>query len=404
MDFVTIVLATAAVAGLYMAWNIGANDVANAMGTSVGSGALSVRHALIVAGVFELAGALLLGGRVTRTIGGGIVTPEVLGDEPIVVAIGMTACLIAAGLWLQFATSRGWPVSTTHAIVGAVLGFGLWSGGGAGVHWWVVLRIAASWILSPALGAALGFGIFTWIQRRLLHTADLGEPGAGRPAVFALAPVFAFVLVGATAGWLMTERMGWTWGVPTGAGSGVVAFAAMRAGMRKARQSGNVEHAFIAPQVLTACFVAFAHGSNDVANAVGPLAATFGAMSEGVREVVHVPFNVLLIGAFGIVLGLATYGYKVMATIGRSITALTPSRGFSAELATASTILLASRLGLPVSTTHTLVGAVIGVGLARSIGAVDLSVVRRIVVSWVFTLPVTCLLAMGIVAAIASFL
>ncbi len=398
MDGVTIVLAVAAVAGLYMAWNIGANDVANAMGTSVGSGALTVRRALLVAGVFELGGALLLGGRVTRTIGGGIVTAEVLGDDPLVVAVGMTMCLIAAGAWLQFATSRGWPVSTTHAIVGAVLGFGLWSGGGDGVRWNVILRIVASWLVSPALGGALGYGVFVLLRRTILRAPS------PQSVLRRVAPPLSFLLLGGVSFLLLHSRLEIVWAAVAAAGVAAGGSFAMWFAIRRGGPDAAIETLFIAPQVLTACFVAFAHGSNDVANAVGPLAAVFGAVREGVQTVVEVPPNVLLIGAFGIVLGLATYGFKVMQTIGRSITALTPSRGFAAELATATTILIASQLALPVSTTHTLVGAVIGVGLARSFGAVDTSVVRRIVLGWVVTVPFTAVLAMVLISIAVTLL
>ena len=406
MELTTIVLAVAAIAGLYMAWNIGANDVANAMGTSVGSGALTLRGAIIVAAIFEFGGAMLAGGTVTNTIRKGIVDVSALGGDPMVIAIGMTCCLLAAALWLNIATYAGWPVSTTHSIVGAVVGFGLIAGGFNAVNWWMLGKIAASWVISPLLGGLLGYFGFVFIKRRILnvHRPLLALRGWGPIMVF---PIFAILALSVLFKGLKPLKLDLALGPSIGVALAVGLLASIlsvplvRRSTRIASEDRDehtyrAERVFLVLQVMTACFVAFAHGSNDVANAVGPMAAVFGATSGELGAQVAVPHRILLIGAVGIVVGLATYGYKIMATIGKKITELTPSRGFAAEFGAATTIVIASKLGLPVSTTHTLVGAVIGVGLARGIGAINTKVVSGIVASWFITVPFTALLAAGL--------
>jgi PiT family inorganic phosphate transporter len=403
MELTTIVLAVAAVAGLYMAWNIGANDVANAMGTSVGSGALTLRRAIIVAAIFEFGGAMLVGGTVTKTIRKGIVDVASLGGDPMVIAIGMTCCLLAAALWLNIATYSGWPVSTTHSIVGAVVGFGLIAGGTDAVNWSVMGKIVASWVVSPLMGGFLGYASFVFIKRRILNVDRplLALRGWGPIMVF---PIFAILALSVLFKGLkplnldlpLAPALGIA--LATGLLASFVSVPLLRRFTRIASEDKEVriyraERVFLVLQVLTACFVAFAHGSNDVANAVGPMAAVFGATSGELGAKVAVPHRVLLIGAIGIVVGLATYGYKIMATVGKKITELTPSRGFAAEFGAATTIVLASKLGLPVSTTHTLVGAVIGVGFARGIGAINTRVVSGIVASWFITVPFTAILS-----------
>ena len=406
MEPTTIVLTVAAVAGLYMAWNIGANDVANAMGTSVGSGALTLRGAIIVAAIFEFGGAMLVGGTVTNTIRKGIVDMDALGGDPMVIAVGMTSCLLAAALWLNIATFAGWPVSTTHSIVGAVVGFGLIAGGFDAVNWGVMGKIAASWVVSPFLGGMLGYFGFVFIKRRILNVDRplLALRGWGPIMVF---PIFAILALSVLFKGLKPLKLDLALGPSLGIALAVGLLASMlsvpllRRATRLASEDRDehtyrAERVFLVLQVMTACFVAFAHGSNDVANAVGPMAAVFGATSGDIGAKVAVPHRVLLIGAIGIVVGLATYGYKIMATVGKKITELTPSRGFAAEFGAATTIVMASKLGLPVSTTHTLVGAVIGVGLARGIGAINMKVVSGIVASWFITVPFTAILAGGL--------
>jgi PiT family inorganic phosphate transporter len=403
MELTTIVLAVAAIAGLYMAWNIGANDVANAMGTSVGSGALTLRRAIMVAAIFEFGGAMLVGGTVTDTIRKGIVDVGEFGSDPMVIAIGMTCCLIAAALWLNLATYAGWPVSTTHSIVGAVVGFGLVAGGFDAVNWPVMAKIAASWVVSPLMGGFLGYFGFVFIKRRILNVERplLALRGWGPFMVF---PIFAILALSVLFKGLKPLKLdlalGPALGIAIAAGllASFISAPLLRrftatASEDKDHHTYRADRVFLVLQVLTACFVAFAHGSNDVANAVGPMAAVFGATSGALGAKVAVPYRVLLIGALGIVVGLATYGYKIMATVGKKITELTPSRGFAAEFGAATTIVLASKLGLPVSTTHTLVGAVIGVGFARGIGAINTRVVSGIIASWFITVPFTAILA-----------
>ena len=403
MDLNTTVLVIASIAGLYMAWNIGANDVANAMGTSVGSGALTLRGAIIVAAIFEFGGAMLVGGSVTNTIRKGIIDISALGPDPMVLAIGMTCCLLAAAIWLNIATYFGWPVSTTHSIVGAVVGFGVVAGGLDAVNWKVMGQIVASWVISPLCGGVLGGLGFVFIKRRILNVERplMALRGWGPIMVF---PIFSILTLSVIFKGLKPLKLDLDFGPSVGIALavGLLVSAISVPLLRRATHAveenkdahlNRAEKVFLVLQVITACFVAFAHGSNDVANAVGPMAAVYGALNDGVATKVTVPHRVLLIGAAGIVVGLATYGYKIMATVGEKITELTPSRGFAAEFGAATTIVVASKLGLPVSTTHTLVGAVIGVGFARGISAINMQVLRGIFASWFITVPFAAVLA-----------
>ena len=376
----TAVLAAATITGLYMAWNIGANDVANAMGTSVGSGALTLRRAIIVAAVFEFAGAMLVGGTVTETIQKGIVDLHAVSHQPLLIAIGMTCSLLAAAIWLNIATYMGWPVSTTHSIVGAVVGFGIVIGGLRVVDWGTMAFIAASWVLSPLLGGILAYILFTFLRARILN-ADRPLLALRGWGPFMIGPIFVVLTLSVVFKGLEPLHLDLSFGAAFGIACVVGLLAAfvsvplLRRATRSKRRDRDArlkqtERVFLVLQVMTACFVAFAHGSNDVANAVGPMAAVYGALEHGFAETVSVSYKILLIGAAGILFGLATYGYKIMATVGERITELTPSRGFVAEFAAATTIVTASKLGLPVSTTHTLVGAVVEVEAQRpSVGA-----------------------------------
>ncbi len=334
MDLLVIAII---LAGLYMAWNIGANDLANAMGTSVGTGALTIKQVIVIAAVFEFLGAVFFGKRVTSTIAKGIVPIDMISSvHPDIVVLGMLAAILAASFWITLATFYNLPVSTSHSIVGSVLGFGLIAAykgiiSFSDIHWAALVKIVASWFISPALGAILAFLIFSLIRNLYLHRAS------DMPAV---------------------------------------------------------EKKFIFLQLITACYIAFAHGSNDVANAVGPLSAALNVM--GITGTVtgagaEVPIWVLVMGGLGMVIGMATWGYKVVETIGSKITELTPTRGFSAQFATASVVLLHSYSSLPISTTHTLVGSVIGVGLAGGLAAVDLGVIWRIISSWIATVPIAAI-------------
>jgi PiT family inorganic phosphate transporter len=398
MEDAVVLLTLAAAFGLFMAWGIGANDVANAMGTSVGSRALTLKQAIIVAAVFEFAGAVLAGGQVTATVRKGIVDTSVFADSPELLVYGMLASLLAAGTWLLIASRFGWPVSTTHSIVGAIVGFAAVGIDVASVRWGVVGSIAASWVVSPLLAGLIAFALFMSVRRLIFESGDAFV--AARRYIPAYIFLVGFVIA------LVTLRKGlkhigldFSWGQSlTLAGVfGMFLTIVGAAAIRRIRYDivenedfhfASVERVFAVLMVFTACAMAFAHGSNDVANAIGPVAAVVSVIETGeVAQKSSVSVWILLIGGAGIVVGLITYGHRVMATIGERITELTPSRGFAATLAAAGTVVLASGTGLPISTTHTLVGAVLGVGLARGIAAIELPVVRTVFVSWIVTLP-----------------
>ncbi len=401
----TVLLGLVAIFGFYMAWGIGANDVANAMGTSVGARALTLRQAILIAVVFEFMGAFLAGGEVTSTIRKGIIDPAVFTDIPEQFVYGMTAALLAAATWLMIASMRGWPVSTTHSIVGAIVGFSSVAISVDAVNWVKVGSIAASWVVSPVLAGGLSFLLFTSVQKLILDHDNATERAIRLIPVYMWIVGFMISMVTLLKG---LKHVGAEVNLGTGSQFVDAALLSTIAGLlvatlgavllrRLAGRRGDVglEKVFGVLMIFTACSMAFAHGSNDVANAVGPLAAVVQTLRSGgeIAAQSAMPGWILLIGAAGIVVGLATFGWRVMKTIGQKITELTPSRGFAAELGAAGTVVLASGTGLPISTTHTLVGAVLGVGLARGINAVNLGVVRQIVVSWVVTLPVAAVLA-----------
>jgi PiT family inorganic phosphate transporter len=383
-----------------MAWGIGANDVANAMGTSVGARALTLAQAILVACIFEFAGAYLAGGEVTSTIRKGIIDPNLLQDSPDLLVFGMMSALLAAGTWLLIASSRGWPVSTTHSIVGAIVGFAAVGISVDAVSWSKVGSIVSSWVVSPLMSGTIAFVIFLSVQKLILNTDN--PFGNAKKYVPGYMFLVGFVIAMVTLlkglkhiGLSLSFGESLTYSIVIGLVIAIVGTFFLRKIENTPQQRGDVtfdgvEKVFAVLMVFTACAMAFAHGSNDVANAVGPLAAIASVIQSGGEIAVKssMPWWILLLGATGIVAGLATLGYKVIETVGRNITELTPSRGFAAELAAATTVVLASGTGLPISTTHTLVGAVLGVGLARGLSAVDFSVVGRIIVSWVVTLPV----------------
>ena len=391
----------AGVLALYMAWAIGANDVANAMGTSVGSGALTVGGAILAAAVFEFAGAFLAGGHVTDTVRKGMLDMTLVSREDLI--YGMLAALASAGTLLVAATRFGLPISTTHSIVGAIVGFGAVGIGFEAVEWAKVGQIALSWVTSPLLAGILAFIIFQITRSRILDTENpIAQVRKIGPIFF----FFVFFIIGLVTMFKglkplkldldLTEAL--IGSTLLGGLGAVIGFILIRrvdvVAQGKAHRFDQVERIFVILQIMTACAIAFAHGSNDVANSIGPLAAVAHAARE-IDFVGKVPVEpwMLAIGGIGIVIGLATWGYRVMETVGKRITELTPSRGFAAELAAATTIVLASRLGIPISTTHTLVGAVLGVGLARGIGAIDLRIVGKIMASWVATLPIAAILS-----------
>lgn len=387
---------------LYMAWATGANDVANAMGTSVGSGALTVRGAILVAGVLEFSGAFLAGGHVTETVRDGMLDMSLVSNDYLI--WGMLAALTSSGTLLLAATRLGLPISTTHTIVGSIVGFGAVAIGSDAIRWDKVGQIVLSWLTSPLMAGVLAYFIFGVTRSLILNREDpLARVRKIGPYFF----FYVFFVIGLvtlfkglkqldldlTVSQSLLAAMGLGF---VGTGLGAVLLRRAKEGHKDEDQRfSQTERVFVVLQILTACAVAFAHGSNDVANAIGPLAAIASAVREGAAVGSKAPVQpwMLAVGGLGIVVGLATWGYKVMETVGKRITELTPSRGFAAELATATTIVLASRLGIPVSTTHTLVGAVLGVGMARGIGAIDLRVVGQIVASWIATLPIAAALS-----------
>lgn len=421
--------------GFYMAWSIGSNDAANAMGTSVGSKAISFKEAVIIAAIFEFGGALLAGGDVANTMRKGILDPALFNSATMfpgghgaeIFAFGMMAALVAAAVWIHIAAFLGWPVSTTHSIVGAITGFGVVSVGVDHIAWTKLGKIVASWGFSPVLGGILAFISFSAI-RKLIFDADDPVKAVKKWSPVLTFPVFVVLALVTFFKGLsnipLAEKYGiqlWQMvgiaGIGALAASGIVWFILQRVDLESGRAARapdddeededesdakfrNVERVFRYLQVITACFVAFAHGSNDVANSIGPLAAIVSlfdgtSWAGGPIEMsVGVPVWVLALGGVGIVVGLATYGYRVIQTIGSKITDITPSRGFAAEFGAATTIMIGTKAGIPLSTTHTVVGSVIGVGFARGMNALNLKIIWDIVKSWIYTIPFTAVLTM----------
>ncbi len=402
----TVFLILAVIFGLFMTWGIGANDLANAMGTSVGAGAVTIKQAICIAIIFEFAGAVIAGGHVTSTIRKGIIDPSAIINSPEILVYGMLASLLAAAFWLMIASWKGWPVSTTHSIVGALIGFAIVGIGPEAVKWGKVGSVVASWLISPAVGGTISFLLVISTRKLIFDTSNPLQNAKRYAPLYVFLVGFIISLVTMFKG-LKHLNIDLNVGQSFGA---AFCFGLLTAGIgwyfiRKIKEDpeadrdfhfASVEKVFAPMMLFTACAMAFAHGSNDVANGIGPLAAVVSIVSSGgeVMQESALPLWVLLLGGGGIVLGLITLGYRVMLTVGRKITELTPSRGFCAELAAATTVVLASRTGLPVSTTHILVGSVLGVGLARGIGALDLRVVFNIIISWLVTLPAGAIMAM----------
>ena len=451
----TLLIVIILLSGFYMAWNIGANDVANAMGTSVGSGALSLRQAVVLAAILEFSGAFFFGSHVSKTMQDGIVNSEIFAGNPLLFVLGMLAALLGAGAWLQIASYFGWPVSTTHSIVGAIIGFAIAVGGLEAIQWENVIFIGCSWIFSPIIGGLLAFGIFNILRKKIFYSNNPIE------ATKKLAPILLFLVSSVLFLGILYEglpnvqnRLSFWEALIISIFIGIVSSIAGKLYLKKfkvpqkvqkaphyppnalenlekakkslqsirANSKGElnyhvsllveevegisetlqhseemattrsdyviVEKIFAKLQLISACLMAFSHGANDVANAIGPLAAAITVLTTGSLTLTgNVPAWALALGGIGIVLGLATWGWRVIETIGRKLTELTPSRGFAAEFSAAFTILIASRLGMPISATHTLVGAVLGVGFARGIEALNLATMRDILVSWLVTIP-----------------
>lgn len=463
MDVETILKTVTLLIGFYMAWNIGANDVSNAMGTSVGSGALTLRRAVVLAAILEFSGAYFVGANVSETMQHGLIDTSMFAAEPLILVLGMCGALFGTGVWLQIASYFGWPVSTTHAIVGAIIGFGWAIGGAEAVKWSEISAIVASWIISPLISGAISFFIFSILQKKILFALNPSEATKKMLpllvfivlATFTLSLIFnglknlhlvitfpkalfIAMLVGSLgalcAHLLIRRRLPFT--ETTSIASSrhlphtvislekamkhlqrvhVASFDTTHdkvgklltevqelsqtlkketSFVERTSEYRSVEKMFVFLQILSACFVAFAHGSNDVANAIGPVSAVLDIIDQGkLADTSPVPGWLLAFGGVGIVIGLATWGWRVIETVGRKITELTPTRGFSAEFGAATTILIASKIGFPISTTHCLVGAVLGVGLARGMRAINLNMIRDIILSWVITIPASAIMS-----------
>lgn len=401
----SILVIITAVLGFLMAFGIGANDVSNAMGTSVGSGTITVRQAILIAMVFELAGAYLAGGEVADTIKSGIIQPNAFSHSPDILVLGMMASLCASGVWLIIATKMGWPVSGTHTIIGAVIGFALVTVGSEAIQWGELGGIVGSWFVTPILAGIIAFFIFVNSQKLIFNRSEPLKQAKKYGPFYMGITIFILSIVTISKGLkhVGLHLSGWeTFGISLGLATIAIIFGTFyfRSATFAAKVGGtngfaDVERIFSILMLLTACAMAFAHGSNDVANAIGPLAAVESIVRTGgeiVGKTVMAPW-VLPLGGIGMVVGLAVMGRAVMATVGTGITELTPSRGFAAQFACAVTVVIASGTGLPISTTQTLVGAILGVGFARGIAALNLGIIRNIIASWVITLPAGAVLS-----------
>jgi inorganic phosphate transporter, PiT family len=385
--------------GFYMAWNIGANDVANAMASSVSAKAITIRQAIFIAGILNILGAVFIGSHVTNTIRKGIVSTEVLTD-PHLALIGALSALLAAALWVSFATWKSLPVSTTHSIVGAMIGFGIMAGGFSVINWGKLAAVVISWVISPVFSIVISFFMFKIIVKLILSKED----------TFAHALKLSPVFIGAT---FFVVILSFLFKTPFGKKLVVGPYSALLVSVnlaiffgfvgRKAlgwfikRREGGAEAIFQRIQVGTACYVALAQGANDVANAIGPLAVIYFLVKTGsVGATVPVPVFLLLFGGIGIACGIGMAGHRVMETMGKKITTLSNTRGFCVEFSAATTVLVASKMGLPVSTTHAAVGGVLGVGLARGIEAVNFGIIYKIMLYWVLTVPAAAVTSMVI--------
>jgi PiT family inorganic phosphate transporter len=399
--FHVAILVIAFAAGFYMAWSIGTNDVANSMASAVGAKAITQKQAVLIAGVLTICGAVFLGAHVSGTISKGIVDPEDIGDARLVL-LGALAAILAASIWVTLATWKSMPISTTHSIVGAMIGFGLIAGGWGVVSWGVVGKVALSWVLSPLFGCILAFITFKLITKTILGR-DKPLASAKKMAPFFIAATFFIIfmslLLKTRLGEIVIPENELFWAIMISsviaAGCGTTGFLIIRRiSLRSEEGYDEVEEIFRKLQIMTSCYVALAHGANDVANAIGPMATIFTIYdTKEIPTQVSIPIYLLAIGGIGIAVGIMTWGYRVIRTLGSKITKLTNTRGFAVDFGAATTVLVASKLGMPISTTHTVVGAIIGVGLARGLEAVDLRIIKKIVASWLITVPIAAITA-----------
>jgi len=396
LDYNLLLITGAACAiGFYMAWSIGANDVSNAMATAVGARAITFKQAALIAGVLIFLGAVFVGPNVAETIKGKIVNTTVIND-PFILMLGFVSSLLAAAIWSTLATWKEMPISTTHSIIGALVGFGIVAGGFSSINWGVVGSVAASWVISPVGGCILAYLVFRIIVKLIFAQKD--PVRATKVVGPVIIGVTAFVM---SVSLLFETQLGDMFGIAelyrsliASAGVSIVIIFLSIYLLRNIQAKSvddytTVEEVFRKLQIITSCYVAFSIGANDVANAIGPVAAIIPLASTGTMgAVAQIPLYLLIIGGVGMAVGCLTWGYKVMKTMGDRITKLTNTRGFAVDFGGATTVLIASKFGLPISTSHTAVGAIIGVGLARGFEAVDLKVVKKIVVSWLLTLPI----------------
>lgn len=394
MDISFTLLIVSCLMGLYVAWNIGANDVANSMASAVGAKAITYKQAIFIASILTIVGATFIGSHVTDTVSKGIVDPAFIKDPQIAI-IGFISALFAAGVWITFATWKSLPVSTTHSIVGALIGFGLVYGGKDAVNWTKLGGVVLSWIISPIFAGALAFMIFKLIVKFVLKAKSR------RKVMSILSPflitltvsiIFFSLMFKTSLGELLKDRF------PSALTFALLAIILLWLWIRRFTQkTGRVESIFRRLQIITSCYVAIAHGANDVANAIGPVAAIYSIIKTGeIGSKVTVPVWLLALGGIGIAFGISTWGHRVIETVGKRITKLSNTRGFTIDFSAATSILLASKLGMPVSTTHAVIGAVVGVGLARGLDALDLGLIKKIIYSWFLTVPVTALLTIPV--------
>jgi len=390
-----LIIGGASAIGFYMAWSIGSNDVANSMATAVGAKAITFKQAVIIAGILSFIGAVSVGPHVTETVKGKIIITGMIVD-PNILLLGFISSLLAAAIWVTLSTWKEMPISTTHSIIGALVGFGVIAGGFSSINWGKLGQVAASWVISPVVGCIIAFFVFKVIVK-LIFAKE--EPVKSAKIVGPLIiGVTAFLI---TSSLLLKTQLSKIVGVSelshvillsTSISMVVIVmgiFLLRNIEAKSVEDYMTVEGIFRKLQIVTSCYVAFSHGANDVANAIGPVAAIVPLASTGdMNPTAQIPVYLLALGGVGIAIGCLTWGKRVMKTVGGRITKLTNTRGFSVDFGAATTVLIASKLGLPISTSHTVVGAVIGVGLARGLEAVDLNVIKKIIISWLLTVPI----------------
>lgn len=396
------------VLGFYMSWNIGANDVANSMASAVGAKAITIRQAVFIAGILNVVGATFIGSHVTNTIRKGIISTEVLAD-PHLALIGAFSALVAASLWVSFATWKALPVSTTHSIVGAVIGFGIMAGGFSVINWIKLSAIVLSWVISPVFSLIIGYSMFKLIVKTILSKKKPFDAAIKLSALFI--GITFFVVI---SSFLFKTPLGKKLSVSIPVALSIALCVSVLLGFIgrmllrkfiKEKHDNGVESIFKRIQIGTSCYVALAHGANDVANAIGPLAVIYFLVKTGkVGATVPVPVFLLVFGGVGIACGISMAGYRVMETLGKKITTLSNTRGFSVDFAAATTVLVASKMGLPVSTTHAAVGGLMGVGLARGIEAVNFRIIIKIMIYWVLTVPAAAVTSMIVFKILQLFL